>query len=385
MVDPDDPACAPSTPVEASDQITQAPCYGPLASWEQERGTISSFAPALSEDGYDVAFITASGTRPGPTLTGGYDLFLTGMRPGQTRKSSTVELTRDAAGDPAASAGIDGVAMTGDTRYLVVTTPRIRFLAPAAQLVGTTRQTVTARDVYLLDRQARTIERILTAPDGGDPNGDSGATPAVSAGAGLVAFTSAASNLFRGDANDRPDAFVIREQPLPVDVEPPPEPPPVEQPEAQGEVVPDPPTLFARVIKGKRTGEMIVEALPPGPGALETVISARLPDRDGKTTATDPIRRLARATGAARSAERVRMRVRLGKRPVALLKRLRRLTTSGSVRWTPADPAQSLQRTLPVRFVLVKPKRKKSAPKRTAKKKAAARKRAARNRSVKTR
>ena len=62
------------------------------------------------------------------------------MRPGLSRKASTVELTRDTVGgDPTTSPPIDSVAMSADGRYLAITTVRTKFALPALQLLGEPR------------------------------------------------------------------------------------------------------------------------------------------------------------------------------------------------------------------------------------------------------
>lgn len=367
MADVDDPACAPTTEIDFSDQITQRPCYGPLASPEEERGPLSATAPALSADGDDVVVLTASGPRPGPTLTAAVDAYVADMRPGLSRKQGVRELTRDAVGDPAANGGIEAVALSPDARYVVFATKRTRFLLPGLTLVGPVRAQPIRRDLYLLDRQAGTIQRVLTNLGGGDPDGDVDFSLAVSDGARRIAFVSAASNLFRGDANERADAFVLHDQPVPVETEAAPEPPPVAVPEAVGEVIPDPPVLSVRVVKGKRTGQMVLEARPPAAGALDVAVSARLPGKDGKRSASTPVTQLTRARARAKKPERVRITLTLTKPThLALVKRLKTLATTATVTWTPQDAGRKpLTRRATVRFTVVKAKKKKRAKKRS--------------------
>lgn len=81
----------------------------------------------------------------------------------------------------------------------------VAFVSAAANLVPGDGNLVV--DVYVRDRAAGTTERISVGPDGADADGQS-ATPVLSADGGLVAFTSAASNLVPGDANGRFDVFV---------------------------------------------------------------------------------------------------------------------------------------------------------------------------------
>lgn len=369
MADVDDPACAPTTEIDFSEQVRQTPCYGPLASPEEERGPLSATAPVLSADGDDVVVLTASGPRPGPTLSASVDAFLAEMRPGLSRKQGVRELTRDAVGDPAANAGIEAVALSPDGRHVVFATKRTRFLLPGFTVSGGVRAQPLRRDLYLLDRQAGTIQRVLTDLGGGDPDGDVDFSLAVSDGARRIAFVSAAGNLFRGDANERADAFVVRDQPFPVEAEPAPEPPPVAVPEAVGEIVPDPPVLSVRVVKGKRTGQMVLEARPPAAGALDVAVSARLPGKDGKRSAATPITQLTRARARAKKPERVRITLTLKKSAhVALVRRLKTLATTATVTWTPQEAGRKpLTRRATVRFVVVKAKKAKTTTRKAKK------------------
>ena len=99
-----------------------------------------------------------------------------------------------------------------DTATRTVSNPSIshsgRFIAfdTPARLVDRDRNR-GRRDVYLRDMQARR-PRLATPSFSGRPaNGDSG-TAQISAGGRYVAFSSAASNLVRGDTNRRWDVFV---------------------------------------------------------------------------------------------------------------------------------------------------------------------------------
>lgn len=221
LADPDDPVCL-QMETENPSMVTiftpdaTGPCFGPLTDQESNRADISSQLPALSSDGYSVAFLTGSGPRP-PVQSGpGLDLYLTDMRPGVTRKQGTTELTREtSAGDIATSAALNSVAMSPDGRYLAVTTSRTKFALPALQLTGSTRTVPGPPELYVVDLQTRTLERVTRSALGGDV--DSGVLDAatISSGGDKVAFSSFAGNLFRGDANQRADAFVATRLPNP--------------------------------------------------------------------------------------------------------------------------------------------------------------------------
>ena len=117
--------------------------------------------PALSGDGYKVAFlvgpVAAAEQRSGNAL----DLFLTDMRPGLSRKASTVELTREGrARRPRASSSITGLSMSGDGRGSRSTRSATSFVLPEPALGRPARGRTDWSEVYLLDLDAMEIERV---------------------------------------------------------------------------------------------------------------------------------------------------------------------------------------------------------------------------------
>jgi hypothetical protein len=215
LADPDDPACRQME--EADPGMTTVfnpgatgPCLGPLTDQEGNRADIGAQLPALSGDGYTVAFLTGAGPRPLVQSGAGLDLYVTDMRPGLSRKAATVELTRDGVGsDLATSAALGSVAISPDGRYLGITTSRTKFTLPALQQIGSARVVPGPQELYLVDLQARTVERATRSTANGDTDGGVQDGITVSAGAERLAFSSFASNLFFGDANQRADAFVV--------------------------------------------------------------------------------------------------------------------------------------------------------------------------------
>ena len=89
-------------------------------------------------------------------------------------------------------------AISADGRY-------VAFASAASTLVS--GDTNGVEDVFVFDRVERTTERVSLSGSGGEANGDS-YDPAISADGRYVAFTSAASNLTAGDANEELDIFV---------------------------------------------------------------------------------------------------------------------------------------------------------------------------------
>jgi hypothetical protein len=107
---------------------------------------------------------------------------------------------------------------------------------------------------------------------------------------------------------------------------------------------------------------MVLEARPPAAGALSVAVSGRLPGKDGKRSAATPITDLSRARARAKKPERVRITLKLTKPAhLALLRRLRALTTTATVTWTPQDAGRKpLTRRATVRFQVVKKAAKKA-------------------------
>jgi hypothetical protein len=208
LADPDDPACNP-TEFHFFDGVTTGPCYGPLTDQEGSRAGISALVPALSGDGYTVAFLTGAAARPTEFAGNTLDLFVTDMHPGLSRKASTVELTRTPISDDAAAGPpITSLAMSSGGRYLALTTSRTRFTLPALQQLGAARAVPGINELYVIDLQARTIERVSHNFNGGDIDGSVQDGVTISADGSRIGFTSFAGNLFRGDSNPATDAFV---------------------------------------------------------------------------------------------------------------------------------------------------------------------------------
>jgi WD40-like Beta Propeller Repeat len=305
IADPEDPACAVEAPF--FDQGQLGPCFGPLTDQEGIRSGIFSQLPALSGDGWTVAFLTGAGPRPIPNTGPGLDLFVTEMTPGSTRKQATVELTRDPpTNDPSASPPLSSIAMAADGRHVAVTTVRTRLTLPALQLLGAPRAVPGVQELYVVDLEARTLERVAHSTVDGDIEGDVKEGPTISADGNRIAFTSFAGDLFFGDANQRADAFVATRGPDPG-----------AQP-SQGRLGAGGP---AGTIQIDRGGPQIgVRARPRTGGKVELTVS--VPAAGGikavaKAQAGSPreLRTLATATG--RAAGTTRSTVRLLLQPVA--------------------------------------------------------------------
>lgn len=308
--DPDDPACPPSQ-VTQFDQTTEGPCFGPLTEQESVRSGIISQVPAISADGRQVAFLTGSGPRPLAFTGPGLDLYITDMTPGVSRKAGTVELTRDSATtDTETSAPISGVSMSRSGRYLTITTSRTQFTSDALAASGPSRAVAGVRELYAIDLQEGIIDRVALGYGGEDTDADVGVASSISDDGARVAFTSFAGNLFFGDANKRPDAFVAaraadegQEPPPPDDDDDPP-------------VVNDN-RLLARA-KSLGRGRIALSVQVPASGGLKATVEGRV----GKQRAR---RKLATSSGRAQTPGTIELELRVVRRYRKQLKREGRL------------------------------------------------------------
>lgn len=300
VADPDDPGCPPDA-VSFFNQTDTGPCFGPLTSQEATRADIAAQLPALSGDGYTVAFLTGEGPRPNPNTGPGLDLYLTKMTPGLTRKEATVELTRETIGNQTDTGPpLSSVAMSASGRYLAITTVRTRFALPALQLLGEPRPVPGPRELYVVDLHSRTLERVTHSLSGGDIDASVLDGPTISADGERVAFSSFAGNLFFGDANQRADAFVATRQ-LDPEGGPPEEGLGEGGPDATIEVGQEGPQIGVRA-KSRPGGAILLTVSVPAAGGIKAVGRARVGrPRKPRTLAIES----ARASGDERSKVRI--------------------------------------------------------------------------------
>lgn len=305
LADPDDPGCLDEKETFFN-QTGTGPCFGPLTSQEATRADISSQVPALSGDGYTVAFLTGEGPRPNAATGPGLDLYLTEMTPGLTRKQATVELTRETVGNQVDTGPpLSSVAISPDGRYLAITTVRTRFALPALQLLGEPRPVPGPRELYVVDLQERTLDRVTRSYAGGEIDASVLDGTTISAGGERVAFAAFAGNLFYGDANQRADAFVAERQPgqgiAPL-------PPGFGADGAPSTIETDAggPRIGARA-RSRAGGVILLTVSVPAAGAVKAVVRAR-------AGAPRRVRTLAVAQGRAKGLTRSNLKIRL--RPV---------------------------------------------------------------------
>lgn len=277
IADLDDPGCDHATAFVSTDETATGPCYGPLTLQESQLSGLGLLPPALSADGYTVAFVTAAGPRPNPNKPGVPDVWVTSMAPGVSRKAGTRELT--SAGDPSdplASDPVLGVAISPDGTQIALTSQRTEWgFLPSPVPTGGFRGLADDTDVELVNLSADTIERVTVGYDGSDTDGNTVGAPTLSEDGARIAFASNADNLFFGDANSVADVFVAQRQPLPQAVAPPP--PPAQQSNAvtQFPDLPASPTISISSHQRLRDGGEKLIVHVPTAGTLKAVARAR--------------------------------------------------------------------------------------------------------------
>ncbi len=352
IVDLDDPGCSPSVTVTA-DPTATGPCYGPLSTPDQGTSSISASPLAISGDGWRVWFLTAAFPRPTALSSSVLDLFSTDLR--QTRKAGTAELTREGAvDDTTASAGIDGMTVTPDGRWLAFTTARTRFTGGRLVLTGPPRAVPDTRELYLSDLTTGATERVVTGYTGADASGGSvGTQVSIAADGQRLGFVSGASNLFFGDANARTDAFVATR------TEPPATDDPLPPDDAVNDAVdttpaPEEPGLRVRVSRAKgRSRAVVLRITVPAAGRVGVQARGRVPGAGGKRTR---LRTFAAGSATAKAPRTVRVTLTAGKAFRRPLKRFRHLNASARITFTPAAKGAKIVVARKVRFLPVKRK-----------------------------
>ena len=168
--------------------------------------------PSISADGRFVAFASfASNLVPGDTNAAG-DVFVRDRVAATTERVSVSDAGAQAVCSDSARCNRDPV-ISSDGRFVV-------FRSMAANLVLNDANG-TYEDVFIRDRQAPSTELVSLSTEGQPGNGQSGEAHftndetrmAVSAGGGIVAFVSDATNLVAFDNNGLEDVFVRDRQP----------------------------------------------------------------------------------------------------------------------------------------------------------------------------
>ena len=154
------------------------------------QGPASAGEPAVSENGFVVAFVSDATNLVADDTNGVSDVFVN-----QGGAIKRVSLGADFA---EANGPSSAPALSGDGRF-------VAFASAADNLVP--GDTNAALDVFVYDRQLSAVTRVSVAGDGTQGNGESRA-PSIDRTGSAVAFTSEAANLVAGDGNGQADVFV---------------------------------------------------------------------------------------------------------------------------------------------------------------------------------
>lgn len=317
------------------------PCYGPFSYAEGNTtyGDISGKVPALSADGYTIAFLTGSPVRGTQAAGGEYgaDLFVTDMHPGVSRKQGTVALTTHSGtgGNKATDAAVSSAVFSADGSHIAFVTQRTTFLLASPRLVGPPLPLPVHIELYVVDRARAEIYLASRGLDGTEANNDIEGLPSLSGDGKKLAFTTGATNLFTGDANDRADAFVVIDG---------------SDSQAQAESSEPPFSGYSSPLEGggvhtvtlelsssHRKGSLQLRVRVPGAGTVSATARAH-----GATVA----RRSAHVEAAGTAKLVLRPKTRFRK----LLRRHGRLAATVTVRFMPAKAAAPLTRTQRVTF-----------------------------------
>jgi hypothetical protein len=183
--------------------------------------------PRLSADGWTVGLIG--------NPTSATNVFLAEMTPGLSRAAAVQQLTREAPISATEGTGginslknipLDGhvfdLAISADGQRIAFATARQRFPLAPPNLIGGPPSTVGAVELYLIDREGETLERVTHGVGGPGEASlpplktvEGGGASAPSLGGNLIAFASTASNLVAGDGNEAGDAFTVEDEAVP--------------------------------------------------------------------------------------------------------------------------------------------------------------------------
>ncbi|MDO8185019.1 hypothetical protein Q5424_20840 [Conexibacter sp. JD483] len=345
LADPDDSACPPGGGISFN-PVATGPCYGPLTDAEGSFGDISGRAPALSADGWTVAYLTAAGARPAAADDGYLDVFITSMRPGLSRKAATTVVTKGTTANNARANGdVQSLSLSADARRLALVTARREFLPPAPTLVSPARTSPpTANELYVFDLGAGGRIRRPLMPGGGEIDGSVDPSFALSADGRTVIFLTRAGNLIYGDANQQPDAFAVTETDDQLTA-----PPPVGLGDDPVDVDLDGDAQFGARATSRRDGALVLRVTAPVAGAVRAIartIAVKATPRRGRRAARRAVkaRQVSSVRGSASRPATVRFVLSLRGRDRSRVRSGRPLPVRVTVTLTPATKGERARR-----------------------------------------
>ncbi len=348
IADPEDPECSSQGSVEAANHVISGPCYGPLTYPEGQLAPIVGAAPGLSEDGYTVAFLAAAALRPNITKAIGLDAFVTSMAPGVTRKAGTRELTLGVhSGAQGSTQSIESIALSPDGSTIAFTTPRDNFVLPEPTPIGSFRPLPTGSDLYVIHVRENTLERAVLNNEGSDIEGSISVNPTLTQTGSTVAFTSSASDLIYGDANQASDAFTATlEAPAGTAA------PPGGFNAVQGgfSLTGTTSPELGLSVKRAADGGLILLVETPGAGKLTAQAQGTIATKLGKKTHKQKVV-LARASGATHAEGTTTLVLHLASKYAKDLKQAGKLKALITVAFKPLAPAEAISTEANATFV----------------------------------
>jgi Tol biopolymer transport system component len=151
---------------------------------------------AISEDGRFVAFVSPASNLVANDTNGVQDVFV------KDRSTGTIERVSLTSNGAQANLASVSVAISGDGRF-------VAFSSSASNLVANDNN--GAQDVFVRDLQAGTTERVSVTSAGVAANGNC-YHPSISKDGRFVGFDAEASNLYVGDTNAGGDVFIFDRQ-----------------------------------------------------------------------------------------------------------------------------------------------------------------------------
>jgi hypothetical protein len=226
--EPETPACIESGLTRLPFGSQTGPCQGPFAvepGFGVWAGTVGDVVPAMSQDGYTVAFLATAqlvslGIDFGRSSEGELDdLYVSDMHAGLSRNEALHPLTELVAGSEG-SAPIVDFSVSPDGSQVAFATQRIEFALPSPAYVSQPQSVLGMGELFDVDLGNDTLTRVSGGYEGGASehphtkvlsgehayklSTDGALSPSFSADGNTLAFASTASNLVYGDGNTPP-------------------------------------------------------------------------------------------------------------------------------------------------------------------------------------
>jgi hypothetical protein len=232
--EPESPACIASGQTELPDLqsfSSPSPCQGPFVVEPAHgvwAGSVGDVVPQLSQDGYEVAFLSNAqlvslGLDFGRSAeSSGDDLYLVDMHEGLSRSEALRPLTELASGREAVAPDgpILDVAVSPDGSQVAFTSQRTEFPLASLAYVSEPAAVPALAELFDVDLADNTLTRVSSGYEGGPSEhphtevlasredqyeaSDGALSPSFSSSGDTLAFSSTASNLVFGDGNTPP-------------------------------------------------------------------------------------------------------------------------------------------------------------------------------------